>query len=82
MKADRVVVLEKGRIVEQGTYQELIQQRGQLWRYHQMQHEVVGPYDMRRNCTLLALHLSLLIIERLKYATYYLSATQGDTLRP
>ncbi|MDJ0569292.1 MAG: ABC transporter ATP-binding protein [Pleurocapsa sp. MO_192.B19] len=40
MKADKVVVLEKGRIVEQGTYQELLQQRGQLWRYHQMQHEV------------------------------------------
>ena len=40
MKADRVVVLEQGRIVEQGTYQELLQQRGQLWRYHQMQHEV------------------------------------------
>lgn len=40
MQADKVVVLEKGRIVEQGTYQELLQQRGQLWRYHQMQHEV------------------------------------------
>ena len=39
-KADKVVVLEKGHIVEQGTYQELLQQRGQLWRYHQMQHEV------------------------------------------
>ena len=41
MKADRVVVLEQGRIVEQGTYPELLQQRGQLWRYHQMQHEEV-----------------------------------------
>ena len=40
MRADKVVVLEQGRIVEQGTYQELLQQRGQLWRYHQMQHEV------------------------------------------
>ncbi len=40
MRADKVVVLEKGRIVEQGTYQELLQQRGQLWQYHQMQHEV------------------------------------------
>ncbi len=39
-KADKVVVLEQGCIVEQGTYQELLQQRGQLWRYHQMQHEV------------------------------------------
>jgi subfamily B ATP-binding cassette protein MsbA len=40
MRADKVVVLEQGRIVEQGTYQQLLEQRGQLWRYHQMQHEV------------------------------------------
>ena len=40
MRADKVVVLEKGRIVEQGTYQELLLKRGQLWQYHQMQHEV------------------------------------------
>ncbi|NMG06937.1 heterocyst formation ABC transporter subunit HepA [Brasilonema sp. UFV-L1] len=39
-KADKVVVLEKGHIVEQGNYQELLQQRGKLWRYHQMQHEL------------------------------------------
>lgn len=39
MRADKVVVLEQGRIVEQGTYQELLQQRGQLWKYHQMQHD-------------------------------------------
>lgn len=38
-KANKVVVLEKGRIVEQGTYQELLLKRGQLWQYHQMQHE-------------------------------------------
>ena len=38
-RADRVVVLEQGRIVEQGKYQELIEQRGRLWKYHQMQHE-------------------------------------------
>ena len=40
MRADQVVVLEQGRIVEQGTYQQLLDRRGQLWRYHQMQHEV------------------------------------------
>ena len=40
MKSDQVLVLERGRIVERGTYQELLQQRGQLWQYHQMQHEV------------------------------------------
>jgi ABC-type multidrug transport system fused ATPase/permease subunit len=37
-KADQVIVLEQGRIVEQGSYQELIQQRGKLWYYHQLQH--------------------------------------------
>lgn len=36
-KADQVVVLEAGSIVEQGTYHELIHQRGKLWQYHQMQ---------------------------------------------
>jgi ATP-binding cassette, subfamily B, bacterial MsbA len=40
MKADKLVVLEQGRIVEQGTYQELLEQRGQLWQYHQVQHQV------------------------------------------
>jgi ATP-binding cassette, subfamily B, bacterial MsbA len=39
-KADKVVVLEKGRIVEQGSYQDLLDQRGGLWKYHQMQNEV------------------------------------------
>jgi len=38
-RADQVVVLEQGRIVEQGKYQELLEQRGRLWKYHQMQHE-------------------------------------------
>jgi subfamily B ATP-binding cassette protein MsbA len=38
--ADKVVVLEQGRIVEQGKYQELLERRGKLWKYHQMQHEI------------------------------------------
>ncbi|MBD2665780.1 ABC transporter related [Richelia sinica FACHB-800] len=38
-KADKVVVLEQGRIVEQGNYQELLDLRGKLWHYHQMQYE-------------------------------------------
>jgi subfamily B ATP-binding cassette protein MsbA len=40
VRADKVVVLEQGRIVEQGSYQELLQQRGKLWKYHQMQYEM------------------------------------------
>jgi ABC-type multidrug transport system fused ATPase/permease subunit len=39
MRADKVVVMEQGRIIEQGTYQELLTLRGKLWKYHQMQHE-------------------------------------------
>ena len=37
-KADKVVVLEQGRIVEQGNYQELLAREGKLWKYHQMQY--------------------------------------------
>ncbi|MBU7585849.1 MAG: ABC transporter ATP-binding protein [Nostoc sp. TH1S01] len=37
--ADKVVVLEQGRIVEQGGYQELLELQGKLWKYHQMQYE-------------------------------------------
>ncbi|MFN7524752.1 MAG: ATP-binding cassette domain-containing protein, partial [Aphanizomenon sp.] len=39
-KADKVVVLEQGKIVEQGPYQELLQQRGKFWQYYQIQNEV------------------------------------------
>ncbi|GAB1544299.1 ABC transporter ATP-binding protein [Scytonema sp. NUACC21] len=39
-KADKVVVMEAGRVVEQGNYQDLLERRGKLWKYHQMQHEV------------------------------------------
>jgi len=35
--ADKVVVMDQGRIIEQGNYQELLGQRGSLWKYHQMQ---------------------------------------------
>jgi ATP-binding cassette, subfamily B, bacterial MsbA len=38
VNADKIIVLEKGRIVEQGSYQELLKQRGALWNYHKMQH--------------------------------------------
>jgi len=35
--ADWVVVLEDGRVVEQGPYAELLSRRGQLWTYHSLQ---------------------------------------------
>ncbi|HEY9888182.1 MAG TPA: heterocyst formation ABC transporter subunit HepA [Candidatus Obscuribacterales bacterium] len=35
--ADKVVVMEKGRIVEQGQYDALLKQKGKLWKYHNMQ---------------------------------------------
>ncbi|WYM02702.1 MAG: heterocyst formation ABC transporter subunit HepA [Gloeotrichia echinulata DVL01] len=38
--ADKVAVLEEGRIVEQGKYQELLQLRGKLWEYHKTQYEI------------------------------------------
>lgn len=40
IRADKVVVLEQGRIVEKGKYQELLERRGKLWKYHQMQYEL------------------------------------------
>ncbi|WP_353932251.1 heterocyst formation ABC transporter subunit HepA [Okeanomitos corallinicola TIOX110] len=39
-KADKVVVLEQGQVVEQGTYQDLLEQRGKFWQYYQVQNEV------------------------------------------
>lgn len=39
-KADKVVVLKQGRIVEQGSYQTLLKEQGELWKYHQMQYEL------------------------------------------
>lgn len=41
--ADKVAVLEDGKIVERGDYDELLAREGQLWEYHrtQYEHEVV-----------------------------------------
>ncbi|GAB4386152.1 MAG: ABC transporter ATP-binding protein [Elainellaceae cyanobacterium] len=38
IRADQIVVLEQGQIVEQGTYPELLARKGKLWKYHQMQY--------------------------------------------
>lgn len=35
--SDKVVVLDKGKIIEQGSYQELLNHRGKLWDYHKIQ---------------------------------------------
>lgn len=43
--ADKVVVLEQGRIVEQGNYQDLLARRGALWRYHKMQFETSASVE-------------------------------------
>ncbi|MEM6599636.1 MAG: ABC transporter ATP-binding protein, partial [Cyanobacteria bacterium P01_C01_bin.69] len=42
VNADKVVVLEKGRIVEQGNYQDLLARRSALWKYHKMQFETTS----------------------------------------
>jgi subfamily B ATP-binding cassette protein MsbA len=39
-QANKVVVIEQGQIVEQGGYQELLEQRGKFWQYYQIQNEV------------------------------------------
>jgi subfamily B ATP-binding cassette protein MsbA len=46
-RADKVVVLEKGRIFEQGNYQVLLSKQGKLWEYHQIQHEDVNKVTSR-----------------------------------
>jgi subfamily B ATP-binding cassette protein MsbA len=38
--ADKIIVLEQGRIVEQGSYGDLLKKEGELWKYHQMQYEL------------------------------------------
>ncbi|BAU09871.1 ABC transporter, transmembrane region [Leptolyngbya sp. NIES-3755] len=40
VRADQVVVMEQGQIVEQGSYQSLLEKQGRLWHYHRIQHEV------------------------------------------
>ena len=39
-KADKVIVLERGKIIEQGEYKTLIERRGKLWQYHAVQYSV------------------------------------------
>lgn len=39
-KADKIVVLEQGKIVEQGSYHNLLARKAVLWKYHQMQYKL------------------------------------------
>jgi subfamily B ATP-binding cassette protein MsbA len=48
-KADKVIVLEEGRIVEQGSYQELLNRKGKLWKYHQTQHQFNQDNSINEN---------------------------------
>jgi subfamily B ATP-binding cassette protein MsbA len=38
-KADKIVVLEKGQVIEQGNYIKLLAKKGKLWNYHHMQYQ-------------------------------------------
>ena len=38
--ADWVIVLEEGEIVEQGSYEDLLERRGKLWEYHALQFQL------------------------------------------
>lgn len=38
--ADKVIVLEQGKVVEQGPYDELLERKGKLWEYHALQYQL------------------------------------------
>ncbi|CAN0531743.1 unnamed protein product, partial [Laminaria digitata] len=38
--ADKVIVLEDGKVVEQGSYDELLEVKGKLWEYHALQYQL------------------------------------------
>ncbi len=38
--ADRVVVLDAGQVVEEGSYEELVARRGKLWEFHALQSQL------------------------------------------
>ena len=38
--ADHVIVLEAGRLVEQGSYEKLLDNKGKLWEYHALQYQL------------------------------------------
>ena len=42
-KADKVFFVEQGQIIESGTYDDLLEKRGSLWKYHMAQNQVDQP---------------------------------------
>jgi ATP-binding cassette subfamily B protein len=45
MNADLILVLDKGRIVQQGTHEELIQQEGMYRRIYELQARIEGEVE-------------------------------------
>lgn len=43
--AQKIIVLEEGRVVEHGTYNELLKAHGALWRYHSIQNGNGSPIE-------------------------------------
>jgi subfamily B ATP-binding cassette protein MsbA len=42
VRADQIIVLDQGQIVERGHYRELIERQGHLWKYHHTQQEALA----------------------------------------
>jgi len=40
--ADKIMVISKGRLIEQGNHQELLKQKGHYYKLYQLQYEVRG----------------------------------------
>ena len=45
VRADKVVVMDQGRIVEQGRYEDLLAQKGSLWHYHKIQNSISSQHN-------------------------------------